>query len=121
MLEGQKMAVLPGMLQVPGPPFAHIGVDLCRPYTVKSMTNKRATMKFWVANLLCLNTKAISMQLAPGYSTEDFMLAYASHVSEHGSPSFVLSDRGSQLVAATKKLCNDILKYDWDAAAATSY
>ena len=31
MLEEQNMAVLPGMLQVPCPPFAHIGVDLCRP------------------------------------------------------------------------------------------
>ena len=62
------------------------------------------------------------MQLPPGYSTEDFMLAYVSHVSEHGSSSFVHSDRGSQLVAAKKELCNDILKYDWDAiAAATSY
>ena len=122
VLEGQKMAVLPGMLQVPCPPFAHIGVDLCGPYTVKSMTNKRATMKVWVVILLCLNTKAISMELAPGYSTEDFMLAYVSHVSKHGSPSFVHSDGGSQLVAAKKELCNDILKYDWDAiAAATSY
>ena len=100
----------------------HIGVDLCSPYTVKSMTNKRATMKVWVVILLCLNIKAISMELTPGYSTEDFMLAYVSHVSEHGSPSFVHSDRGSQLVAAKKELCNDILKYDWDAiAAATSY
>ena len=119
-LEGQKMAVLPDAVQVPCPPFTNIGVDLCGPFTVKSMTNKRATMKAWVAILLCLNTKAVSMELAPGYSTDDFMLAYASHVSRHGTPSFVHSDRGSQLVAAQKDLCDNPIKYDWDAIAAST-
>ena len=32
-------------------------------------------MKVWIIISLCLNTKAISLQLAPVYSTEDFMLA----------------------------------------------
>ena len=116
-LEGQKMAILPNELQGCCPPFGIIGIDLCGPYTVKSMTNKRATMKVWVVLLLCLNSKAISMELAPGYSTEDFMLAYTNHVSTRGVPSMVHSDRGSQLVAAKKELCDEPLRYDWDAIA----
>ena len=44
-LEGQKMAVLPELMQVPARPFTNIGLDLCGPISVKSMTNKRATMK----------------------------------------------------------------------------
>ena len=76
--EGQKMAVLPDRMQVPSPPFSNIGVDLIGPITVKTMTNKRSTLKVWVAIFVCLNTKAVSMELPPGYSTADFLLAYSS-------------------------------------------
>ena len=116
-LEGQKMAVLPDLMQVPCRPFTNIGLDLSGPITVKCMANKRATMKVWVTLFLCLNTKAISMELAPGYSTDDFMLAYETHCSSRGVPSFVHSDRGIQLVAAQKELCNNPLKYDWNIIA----
>ena len=51
---------------------------------------------------VCLNTKAVTMHLAPGYATDDFMLAYHSHTSDCGHPTKVHSDRGSQLVAAEK-------------------
>ena len=71
-------------------------------------------MKVWVVIFVCLNVKAISMELAPGYSTEDFLLAYSAHVSQRGIPSYVHSDRGSQLVAAQKDLNDEQLKYDWD-------
>lgn len=89
------MAVLPDILQVPSPPFTNIGIDLCGPILVKSMTNKRSTMKTWVCIFLCLNTKAVSLELAPGYSTDDFLLAHSTHVNVRGIPSFVHSDRGS--------------------------
>ena len=104
------MAVLPAVLQAKCPPFCVIGIDLVGPYIVKSMTNKRATMKIWVVVLLCFNTKAILKVLSPGYSTEDFMLAYTGHVSTGGLPSMVHSDRGSQLVAAKKELCDEPLQ-----------
>ena len=117
LLEGQKMAPLPSEVQGCCPPFAVIGIDLTGPYSVKPMTNKRATMKVWVVILLCLNTKAVSLELAPGYSTEDFLLAYGSHVSIRGTPSLVHSDRGSQLIAAKKELCDEPLRYDWDEIA----
>ena len=119
-LEMQKMAVLPESIQVQCPPFTNIGLDLCGPHTVKAMTNKRATMKVWIVLFLCLNTKAISIELAPGYSTKDFLLAYTCHISQRGVPALVHSDRGSQLVAAHKEVCEDPLRYDWDAIAATT-
>ena len=121
-LQMQKMAVLPNNVQVQCPPFTNIGLDLCGPYTVKAMTNKRATMKVWVVILLCLNTKAASMELAPGYSTKDFLLAYMCHVNQRGAPSTVHSDRGSQLIAAHKEVCDEPLRYDWDdIVISTSY
>ena len=98
----QKMAALPPEVQVPCPPFSNIGVNLCGPLIVHSMTNKRASLKVWNVIIVCLITKAVTMYLAPGYSTEDFMLAYNSHISDHGLPNKVHSDKGSQLVAAGK-------------------
>ena len=103
----QKMAVLPDLMQVPCRPFTNIGLDLCGPLTVKSMANKRATMKVWITIFVCLNTKAVSMELAPGYSTDDFLLAYETHLNVRGIPAFVYSDRGSQLVAAQKEVTTD--------------
>ena len=109
----QKMAELPSPLQLPCPPFTNVGVDLCGPLVVHAMTNKRATMKVWNVLFVCLNTKAVTMYLAPGYSTKDFFIAYNSHISDHGIPALVHSDRGSQLVAAGKELAN----FDWDSIA----
>ena len=109
----QKMAVLPSEVQFPCPPFSNIGVDLTGPSIVHSMTNKRSTMKVWNVIFVCLNTKAVTMYLAPGYATEDFLLAYNSHISDHGLPTKVHSDKGSQLVAAEKELTN----FDWDVIA----
>ena len=65
----QKMADLPDTLQCPAPPFTNVGLDLLGPITIKAMVNKRARMKVWVDIFIFLNTKADSMELAPGYST----------------------------------------------------
>ena len=107
------MASIPESLQLPTATFTNIGIDLVGPLKVKSMVNKRAQMKVWVVIFLCLNSKAVSMELAPGYSTEDFLTAYSAHISQRGKPTFVHSDRGSQLVAAQKDVADDV-KYDWD-------
>ena len=109
----QKMAILPSVVQLQCPPFTNIGIDLSGPLVVHAMTNKRATLKVWNIIFVCLNTKAVTMYLAPGYSTSDFLLAYDSHTSDHGKPNTVHSDRGSQLVAAGKEVAD----YDWDEIA----
>ena len=114
------MAALPEPLQSPAPPFTNVGIDLAGPITVKAMVNKRARIKVWIALFLCLNTKAVNIELAPGYSTNDFLLAYSSHVSQRGDQAFVHSDRGSQLVSAQRLLTDDLPKYDWSDIASSS-
>ena len=109
----QQMAQLPPSVQLACPPFTNIGIDLCGPLTVHAMTNKRATMKVWNVITVCLNTKAVTMHLALGYSTADFLIAYDSHVYDRGVPANVHSDKGSQLVAAGK----EVMDVDWKAVA----
>jgi len=112
----QQMAILPAAIQLPCPPFTNVGLDLCGPLVVKAMTNKRATMKVWNVLFVCLNTKSVTMYLAPGYATSDFMIAYNSHTSDHGLPNYVHSDKGSQLVAAGKEVAN----FNWNDIAKSS-
>ena len=114
------MALLPDILQVPAAPFTNIGIDLLGPLVVKSMVNKRATMKVWVVLFVCLNVKAVSMELSPGYSTADFLLAYDAHVSQRGLPSYVHSDRGSQLISAHKEVISEPHNYDWDLISSST-
>ena len=96
------MANLPDTLQSPSPPFTNVGLDPLQPITIKAMVNKRARMKVWVVIFICLNTKAVSMDLAPGYSANDFISAYSSYVTQIGEHGLVHSNRGSQHVSAQK-------------------
>ena len=116
--ETQKMASLPEELCVPCPAFSHVGVDLAGPFKVFSMLKKRntrrseGTLKVWAVLVLCLNTSALKIYLVPGYSTQDFMVAWVEFESDCGIPKKVHSDRGSQLVSAAEDI--DTPDYNWD-------
>ena len=117
-LVGQKMAELPPSMTVPSPPFNQVGLDLFGPLVVKKMggakttRGKSGTFKVWGLLILCLNTKAVKLFIAAGYSTEDFLMAYEQFTSDHGHPAWIHSDRGSQLVKAAKEV--DSPEYDWE-------
>ena len=103
---------------MPCPAFSHVGVDLAGPFKVFSMLKKRSTrrsegsLKVWAVLVLCLNTSALKIYLVPGYSTQDFMVAWVEFESDCGIPKKVHSDRGSQLVSAAEYI--DTPDYNWD-------
>ena len=123
-METQKMSPLPEELCVPCPPFSNVGVDLAGPYKVSSMVKKRGTrsgqgtLKVWAVLVMCLNTRALKIYLAPGYSTADFLLAWKEFELECGIPRRVHSDRGSQVVSAADQI--DGPDYDWEQISSTS-
>ena len=116
--ETQKMASLPVEISVPCPAFTNVGVDLAGPYKVQSMLKRRTTksgtgvMKVWAVLVVCLNTRAVKINLAPGYSTEDFLIAWRNLESDCRIPRKVHSDRGSQLVSAAGEI--DVPDFNWD-------
>ena len=57
-----------------------------------------------------LCSRAVHIEVACGYSTEDFLLAFTRFVSIRGYPEAVFSDPGSQLVGADNEL-----KQAWDS------
>ena len=62
--------------------------------------------------IFCLNTRALRIYLAPGYSTGDFLLAWTEFESDCGIPRRVHSDRGSQIVSAAGQVEGP--EYDWE-------
>jgi hypothetical protein len=72
----------------------------------------QGTLKVWAVLVLCLNTRALKIYLAPGYSTADFLLAWTEFESDCGIPRRVHSDRGSQIVSAAGQVEGP--DYDWE-------
>ena len=60
--------------------------------------------KCWGVLFVCLGTKAVSIWAAPTYSTKDFILCYHKQTNIYGDPKVVISDHGSQLIAASEDL-----------------
>ena len=117
----QKMADLPERMIVPTPCFTHVSCDLFGPYLCRGMGNSRVRMKVWGAVFVCEVTRAISVLAVSGYSTEEFLNTYHRFTAIRGDPSTVLSDHGSQLLAAAQKLDPSITRdINWQKIAATS-
>lgn len=78
----------------------------------KSTRSGSGEIKVWAVLVVCLNTRAVKIFMAPGYSTEDFLIAWRNFESECGVPRKVHSDRGTQLVSAAGEI--DLPEFNWD-------
>ena len=87
-----------------------VALDFCGPYTVKGEVNKKARLKIWVLLYYCRATRAACLLACPGYSTSDFLLKHSEFVYRKGQPLSIVSDQGSQLVAANKVVAGQL---DW--------
>ena len=97
------MASLPRQLMdIPCRAFSHICVDFAGGWTVRGVVNRRASRTCYPLIFQCINTGALHLALAQGYSTEDFLLQFDQFCALRGTPVLVRTDMGSQLVAAGK-------------------
>ena len=85
-------------------------LDLFGPYSCRGEVQKRTSGKVWGLIFTDLCSRAVHIEVACGYSTEDFLLAFTRFVSIRGYPEAVFSDPGSQLVGADNEL-----KQAWDS------
>ena len=111
---GQIMADIPVHQTTPCPPFTHVSLDFLGPYKVRCLGNQRARIKVYGWVIVCQNVRVVKLLAVPGYDTYSFLLAYSRFTSNYGSPSLVVSDRGSQLVKAGSLLTNDLGTWDWN-------
>ena len=82
-------------------PFTAVAVDLFGPLWTKGLGgHARKTFKTWGVLFVCLSTKAVSILAALLYSTKDFLMCYQKHTGIYNDPKVIISDQGTQLVAA---------------------
>ena len=91
------------------PPWRHVALDFAGPLVVKGEVNRRAKMKVWILVYTCRATKAVCLLATSGYSTANFLCKHEEYVYRKGKPDSVVSDRGTQLVAAGIVIANNDL------------
>ena len=105
----QIMSDLPENVQETGlSPWTHIALDFLGPEIVRDHVKKRNNTKVYPILFTCLQTRAIHVNIALGYSTEEFMTAFQDYMAVRGTPSTIYSDAGSQLVKASKMLSEEV-------------
>ena len=96
----QVMGEMPPPRLLPSPPFTHTMVDLFGPFSIRGEVQKRTTSKVWGALFTDLCSRALHIEVAPGYDTQSFLLALDRFAAIRGWPSELYSDPGSQLKAS---------------------
>ncbi len=65
--------------------------------------NKRQVGKGWGVMFVCSTNSAALVEFMDTYSTDSFLMALRRFMCGRGVPSRIQSDRGEQLVAASKQ------------------
>ncbi len=79
-------------------------MDLFGPIEYQGTVNKRQVSKGWGVVFVCTMTLAMHIEFVETYSMDSFLLALRRFMCLRGIPTRFQSDRGEQLVAATKQV-----------------
>ncbi|CAG2217799.1 unnamed protein product [Mytilus edulis] len=109
---GQQMGMLPIERLQPAPAFYYCAVDLFGPFMIRDTVKKRTHGKAYGVLFNCVTTRAVYVDLAEGYDTSSFIMTLRRFVTVRGYPRKMISDSGSQLVAAGKELQQVVHKWD---------
>ena len=115
MLQQQIMGKIPAERLKPAPAWNYTSTDLFGPFEIKGEVNKRTRAKGYGVIFNCLLSRAVHLEIVTDYSTDAFLLAIRRFIAIRGCPTKMLSDRGTQLVAANKELKQIIAGLDENA------
>lgn len=100
----QQMAPLPGIrLEMTGRPFENCATDYGGPYFTKQGRGK-ARAKRYLCLFLCLQTHCCHLEMATSLDVSGFMNALVRMTARRGWPKKMLSDNGTNFVAAEKEI-----------------
>ena len=112
-LSGQLMAKVKEESLTVCRPWTYVSLDFAGPLQVKGVVNLRARKKCWIIIYCCRSTKAVCLLSTCGYDTASFLLKHEEFVATHGAPVSIVSDRGTQLVAAGQLLARKQSPEEW--------
>ena len=95
-------------------PWTYVALDFAGPIVSKGVVNARARRKCWVLVYVDRSTKAVCLLACPGYDTASFLLRHEEFVARKGDPAEIVSDQGSQLLAAGVILAKKESPEHWD-------
>ena len=99
----QEMAELPKIRLTPyGPPFTYSGVDYFGLTYVERGRGKVAE-KRWGAIFVCMNSRAVHLEVARSMETDDFILLLMRFLNRRGHVKEPRSDNGSNFVGADRE------------------
>ena len=108
-LETQLMGKIKMWRQKPAPVFNTTCIDLFGPMYIKDNVIKRTGRgttqgKCWGVVYCCPATGALSIDVTEDYSLDSMLQCLRRFQCEHGTPSTIIMDRGSQLKATEKEV-----------------
>lgn len=108
----QEMAELPRVRLTPyEPPFTYTGVDYFGPFYVKRGRGK-VTEKRWGAIFVCMNSRAVHLEVARSLETDDFILLLVRFLNRRGHVKEIRSDNGTNFVGADREIKEAIDRID---------
>ena len=105
------MADLPEDRLEQAPPFTFCAVDYFGPF---SITEKRSTVKRYVALFTCMASRAVHLESANSLDTSSFINCLRRFVNRRGPVRQIRSDRGTAFVGARNELREALKQMDQD-------
>lgn len=111
---GQMMAPLPRSRITPSMrAFERVGVDYGGPFLTKHGRGKTKTKRY-LCLFTCLTTRAVHLEMSYSLDTDSFVNAFTRMTSRRGTPKYVVSDNGTNFVAAERELRELVQNLDRD-------
>ena len=112
LLAEQLMSPLPLARLRPSPAWYVTSMDLFGPILIKDTVKQRTRKKVWGVIFNCLASRAVHIDVSEDYGTDSILQVIRRFICVRKSPSEILSDQGSQLIAAAKDIA-ELASWDW--------
>ena len=84
--------------------FENVGVDYGGPFLTKQGRGKTRGKRY-LCLFTCLTTRAVILEMSYSLDTDSFINAFTRMTSRRGTPTYVISDNGTNFVGAERELC----------------
>ena len=95
---------LPDFRVSPVEAWENIGIDHCGPFYAYPKGGKGKPGKCYVLIFTCAVTRGVCLELVADMSVNDFMMGFRRYVTDHGLPSYILSDNSTTFECAGREL-----------------
>lgn len=115
-LQSQLMGDLPEYRVTPCKPFTYAGVDYAGPIEIKEYfrigPKRQRSRKAWIAIFVCLNTRAIHIDIVLDLTSAAFIECFQRFVSRRGRCIKMISDNATTYVGAEKEIREALKAWD---------